>query len=82
MSPALVKHTGDTFAMPPSAQSRAQVPHEAAHRRYTYAVAHKKPDAAAGCAGRPSTSAASRGVSVCERVSRSGAVLMHARPPT
>ena len=51
MSSALAMHTGDAFA-PPSDQSRPK--YEAAHWRYTHGVAHKKPDAAAGCAGWPS----------------------------
>ena len=45
---ALAMHMRD--ARPPSDQSRPK--YEAAHWRYTHAVAHKKPDAAAGCAGR------------------------------
>ena len=39
-------------AWPACDQSRPK--YEAAHWRYTHTVAHKKPDAAVGCAGRPS----------------------------
>ena len=76
MSSALAMHTGDAFA-PPSDQSRPK--YEAAHWRYTHGVAHKKPDAAAGCAGRPARRCGGCSCK-CVRVSRLSAALMHARP--